>query len=101
MPRPYLSSVICNPHSVIWFHFSTFAQELRSDLHLCTFLPTAPRSAFSLRRVLLRHRHHYRRWRQPTNLDLTEPHGLAFGLQGDVTRAQHELRTGVELIGGR
>ena len=36
---------------------------------------------------------------QPTELDLTEPDGLAFGLEGDVTGAELEVRAGVQEIG--
>ena len=36
-PVPFVGfSVICTPYSVIGFNLSTFPQELRSDLHLCT-----------------------------------------------------------------
>ena len=36
---------------------------------------------------------------QPTELDLTEPDGLAFGLEGDVAGAELEVRAGVQEIG--
>ena len=36
---------------------------------------------------------------QPTELDLTEPDGLAFGLEGDVAGAELEVRAGIQEIG--